>query len=49
VRLGHLITQDYHADGFYPEQWQALLYGSQANVFSRNSVSLGDYVGITKG
>jgi len=48
-RLGRLVASDYHADSFKPVQWQALLYLSQANVFSRNATALGEYLGITKG
>lgn len=48
-RIGRLITNAQHADGFKPVQWEALRYLNQANVFSRNPGSLGQYLGVTKG
>ena len=48
-RLGRLITNGEHADGFKPVQWETLRYLNQANVFSRNPGSLAQYLGVTKG
>ena len=48
-RIGRLVANTQHADGFKPVQWEVLRYLSEANVFSRNPSALGEYLGITKG
>jgi len=48
-RIGRLIANAHHEDGFKPVQWEALRYLSQANVFSRNPGALGEFLGVTKG
>ena len=48
-RLGRLISNAYHSDGFKPVQWESLRFLSQANKFSRNPSALGEYLGVTKG
>lgn len=48
-RIGRLVANAQHANGFKPVQWEALRYLSEANLFSRNPGSLGIYLGITKG
>lgn len=48
-RIGRLVANAEHADGFKPVQWEALRYLEQANVFSRNPGAMADYLGVTKG
>jgi len=48
-RIGRLVANANHENGFKPVQWETLLYLAQANVFSRNPRSLGEYLGVTKG
>ena len=48
-RLGRLISNTYHSDGFKPVQWESLRFLNHANKFSRNPSALVEYLGVTKG
>jgi DNA-binding MarR family transcriptional regulator len=48
-RLARLVTNEGHAHGLKPAQWEALRYLSRANRFSRTPGGLTAYLGLTKG
>ncbi len=48
-RLARLVTNEGHAHGLKPVQWEALRYLARANRFSRTPGGLTAYLGLTKG
>lgn len=48
-RLARLVTNEGHAQGLKPAQWEALRYLARANRFSRTPGGLTAYLGLTKG
>lgn len=48
-RLARLVTNEGHAHGMKPAQWEALRYLVRANRFSRTPSGLTAYLGLTKG
>jgi DNA-binding MarR family transcriptional regulator len=48
-RLARLVTNEGHALGLKPAQWEALRYLARANRFSRTPGGLTAYLGLTKG
>lgn len=48
-RLARLVTNEGHAHGLKPAQWEALRYLARANRFSRTPGGLTAYLGLTKG
>lgn len=48
-RLTRLVTNEGHAHGLKPAQWEALRYLARANRFSRTPSGLTAYLGLTKG
>ena len=49
ARLARIITNEGHAHGLKPAQWEALRYLTRANRFSRTPGALTAYLGSTKG
>lgn len=48
-RLARLVTNEGHAHGLKPAQWEALRFLARANRFSRTPGGLTAYLGLTKG
>ena len=48
-RLARLVTNEGHAHGMKPAQWEALRFLARANRFSRTPGGLTAYLGLTKG
>jgi DNA-binding MarR family transcriptional regulator len=48
-RLARIVTNEGHAHGLKPAQWEALRYLARANRFSRTPGGLTAYLGLTKG
>lgn len=48
-RLARIVTNEGHAHGLKPVQWEALRYLERANRFSRTPGGLTAYLGLTKG
>lgn len=48
-RLARIVTNEAHAHGLKPAQWETLRYLARANRFSRTPSALTAYLGSTKG